>query len=632
MDAQKPKIKGLTISQIRKATNKEPKKELKPQTDKLLLKKAIKPEKAFRKIQKHDSSLLLNLTYSTNQVVNQFITPEWFTTNEKADVSVVVPLYKNSIDSLVETWDFYNDGIKVEIIFVDDDCPADSKNKVLSSWKMRQDEIKKPIGKILQSAVTQGWGACCNAGAEKASGKILIFLAPDAKLFPGWLSNLTKIIRKPEIGIVGGMQVCEEKDSIIEAGQEWSWKENKFLKIGSEVFKNHNLSESLQMNNAPTVIFDSGQTECISSSFMAVKRTDFLEWGGFSANIFNQEWSDADFCLFAKEKNKQIVYQANSRIYRSIKETYSEKYLKHGEVYFHNKWVASGRIDALVKNQRLEKIPTIEHILIKRFAAFGDVLFAAAVAPALKKKYPNSKIIFATNFPEVLKGNPWIDQIVTEHSERQFDLFFNLDMTYEYRPKTNFLKAYAESVGVNLEDCKLFLEEEPINFTFPKKYVVIHCNNGNGLWAGRNWSSVKFDQISSRLKKEGYDIVCVGKNSDHKTSFCDYDLRGKTSVGQLSTIIKNSSCFFGPDSFPMHIAQVFDVKGVIFFGSIIPETRLVSKNMKAVFAENLPCLGCHHRKSVPCVATPTCEIGVQECVVQVTVDQMWKALQEALKN
>jgi hypothetical protein len=115
MDAQKPKIKGLTISQIRKATNKEPKKEFKPQTDKLLLKKAIKPEKAFRKIQQHDSSLLLNLTYSTNQAVNQFITPEWFTTNEKADVSIVVPLYKNLIDSLVETWDFYNDGIKVDL-------------------------------------------------------------------------------------------------------------------------------------------------------------------------------------------------------------------------------------------------------------------------------------------------------------------------------------------------------------------------------------------------------------------------------------------------------------------------------------------------------------------------------------
>jgi ADP-heptose:LPS heptosyltransferase/GT2 family glycosyltransferase len=622
-------IKGLTVKQINDAIFGN--KNIKSSKNKKFIKlnKKNKPEHIFRNKQKHNLGLLLNNTYSTNQIVSECPTPTWFTSSGSADVSVVVPLYKNSIENIVETWDFFNDGIKVELIFVDDNCPENSGNKVLSCWEKRLDEIKKPIGKILRSCATQGWGACCNAGAAKASGNTLIFLNPEVKLFPGWISNLVKTLRKTNAGCVGGLFIDEENDCVIEAGREWDWQENKFLEIGAKIYKNKKISSSFKMDNVPAEIFQAGEKEFVSSNLMAVKREDFLSMGGFSPIIHNKEWSDADFCLNILEKNKKIIYQPLSRIYGKNTVVKANTRTKSDEAIFFNKWITSGRLNSLIKNNNIQNLPVLS-ILINRQAAHGDVLIAAAVAPALKKKYPEADIIFATDCPEVLHNNPWIDKVVTECSERQFHLFFNLDMVYEYRPKTNFLTSYAESVGVDPKDCELFLETEELDFELPENYVVIHA--GNSIWAGRGWSTIKFDQISNRLQKEGVKIICVGTSEDHKPLCCDYDLRNKTSIGQLATIIKNSDCFIGVDSFPMHVAQVFEKRGVAFFGSILPETRLINKSIIPVYADGIKCLGCHHRKPVPCVATTMCEIGVQECIIGVSVDRMWKTIQQALQN
>ena len=629
MKHHKEKYKGLTINQIKKATNIKNKFKCVVENNKKSIKKLSKPEKAYRKPQEHDLGLLLNLTYSTSHMIGEYPTPTWFKYDEKADVSVIIPLYNNSIENIVESWDFFNDGSKVELIFVDDNCPNNSGLKVLSSWELRKNEIKKPLGKIFKSSVTQGWGACCNIGAGNSKGKILVFIHPEMKLFPGWLSSIIKHIHKPDIGCVGGLLVNEQEDTVIEAGREWSWEQNKFLEIGSACCNGKKISSAFGLDNAPPEISQSGEREYLSSLLMAVKREDFLERGGFSPNLFYREWSDADFCMSLIEKNKKIIYQPKLRAYgQKIDQKYDKK-IKSDEIFFHNKWIVSKRIDNLVKSKRTDDYK-ISSILIRRQAAHGDVLVAASIAPALKKKYPEAKILFSTDCPEVVKNNPWIDQTTSEYSERHFHLLINLDMVYEYRPKTNFLKAYADHAGVDVSDCELYMHTEEIDVELPKDYVVVHVANNS--WVGRGWSNIKFDQLSSLLQKNDKFIVCVGTVNDHKPACCNLDLRGQTSIPQLANLIKNAECFIGTDSFPMMIADIFKVKGVAFFGSILPETRLINKSIVPVFADGIKCLGCHHRKPLPCVATTSCEVGLQECVIGVSVDKMWKTLQETLKK
>lgn len=619
--------RGMTPKQIKMAVSEVENSDQNKSVKKQSLKRKPKPQKVKRQSPHREVSLLLNLPYSITQIASQLPTPEWFTSTEKVEISIIVPLYKNSVDNLVDSWDLSSGKNGVEFIFVDDNCPWSSKNKVVAVWETRKKEIKQPIGKIVQSSMTQGWGACCNIGAKYATGNILIFLHPEGKLFPGWLNSLTRLARKTSVGIVGALHVNEPDDTILEAGKEWSWKENGFLEIGSQSYDHKTISRPFQMDNAPKAIFEAAEREMVSSLLAAIKKDIFLDIGGFSPNLFTQAWSDADICMRIKERNLKVMYQPNARLYR-ISFDKKDRYYEQGSIYFHNKWIASGRIDHLVSDERTLPKTDVKNILIRRQSSHGDVLIAAAVARALKVKYPGCRILFATDCPEVVKNNPWIDRVVDEHSERQFNLFCNLDMAYEYRPRINILTAYAEAVGVDEGECALYLHTEVPEVILPENYIVMHA--GNTLWAGRNWSSLKFDQISARIREQGYNIVCVGMLSDHKPSYCDLDLRGKTTVHQLGHVIKNSQFFIGIDSFPMHIAQTFNIPGVAFFGSILSETRLIGTSISPVQAKGVRCLGCHHNKSIPCTSTTICEVGIQECINSVSVDTMWDVIKTKL--
>lgn len=607
---------GLTPKQIKEAIYGKKPVVIKDNIKKVIVKK---PDKVVRS-SFNQPSIVMDLPYYFSQYATEYPTPTWFKNKEDVKISIIVPLFKNSIENMIESWDFHLNGYTYEIIFVDDNCPDNSKELALKLLLQKKNEFKKPVGTIISSSVTQGWGASCNIGAQFSKGEVLIFLNPELKLFPGWITSLIKYVHNSDIGMVGSLHVKESDETIKNAGLEWIWSENEFLEIGSKSFEQKKINNAFPINDCPKDIFKLSTKECLDSSCIATVKSRFLDVGGFSPNLFSKKWADADLCMTFLEKGYRLIYQPTSTVYHNEIETkYENKHEDNGKSYFYNKWITSLRINNLVKD-KIKVDESVKNILIKRQAAHGDVLIAAAVAPALKKKYPGCKIMFQTDCPEVLKNNPWIDKVIETPSERQFNYLCNLDMIYEYRPNINILTAYAEAINVDVHDCKLFLDTSIIDV--PDNYVVFHA--GKTLWAGRNWSPIKFDQLSKKIKQDGYNIVCVGTESDKLTFCCDLDLRGKTSISQLAHVIKNSKYFIGIDSFPMHVAQTFNIKSIVFFGSINPKTRIISDFVSGITAKDLQCLGCHHKKLTPCTSTNICEIGVQECINQVSVDMMYE--------
>lgn len=613
----KPIYGGLTPNQIKKIVYGEDRPA--PTVATLQTKKKAKPTKLKRPTQAHNPAFLFDLPYTTALAATVVPTPDWFTFKSKADVTVVVPLVGGSHAEAIKAWDLGNEGLKVEILYVDDGTAADG---VLEAWAARKEHLKQPVGKIIQNSTPQGWVGCCNVGAYHASGEYVVFLNPSAVPTAGWLRPLLRTIKKPEVGVVGGMHL-EDGKTFVEAGLSWSWEEQAVLPVGRRVYDGKEINRPFHIDNTPADLFDAGQRDFVSSSLMAVKKSVFAEVGGFAPNLSSAEWADADFCLWLKERGFKVMYQPNSRICRKPAQSLDRNWAQ-GRSYFLNKWGVSARMDGLVKAKRLGPKPRVEDILVRRRAAHGDVLMAAAVVPALKKKYPGSRVFFCTDIPEVVQGNPHIDKIVTEPSERQFQLYINLDMTYEYRPGQNILTVFCETAGVKKEDCQLHMATEPCGVDLPDTFTVIHA--GKTLWVGRNWSPYKFDALCTRLKSEGRFLICVGTMSDHKPANCDLDLRGKTTPGQLADVVRRAELFVGIDSFPMHVAQTFNVPGVCFMGAVKPEVVMNRDSVRAVTAEGLGCLGCHHRKPTPCTATTVCAAGVQDCINNVTVDHFLKAI------
>jgi ADP-heptose:LPS heptosyltransferase len=297
--------------------------------------------------------------------------------------------------------------------------------------------------------------------------------------------------------------------------------------------------------------------------------------------------------------------------------------------FFYQKWIASGRLDNLVNARRPFMKTTVTNILVRRGGANGDVLVAAAVCKPLKEKFPGSKLYFSTQCESVLKDHPYIDEILRPEASPQihFQIVVDLDLAYERRPKTNILQAYADEAGVSVSDCELFFRcdfvGEEYEITSP---IVIHA--GKTAWVGRNWNTNGFSEIARRLKEMNFPVICVGSLSDSYVP-CDVDLRGKISLYQLATVIKNSCLFIGIDSLPMHIAQAVKADSVCFFGSIRPETRLIGNCVTPVSRNDLPCIGCHHRKPSPSTVTDICETSDLQCE-QLEIEHFWKVIQEKL--
>lgn len=562
----------------------------------------------------------------------EYVTPTWFRYPEKADVSVIVPLYKSStvILDLIDSWTKDHGGLKVELVFVDDNCPQSSKDAVIKHWT-KKDDKSTPIGRIYYNTQNLGYGGACNTGAFNATGDYLIFLNADTTLSPNWIKPIVKALEDKTIGVVGNLQIKEGgmwNNTIDSAGSEWNWDHKSFLHIGRHSYHSQTLPIPYTLENAPRDILEFGERDMVTGCCFGIRKELFTRVGGFNPNYRIGYWEDSELCMTVKEMGFRVVYEPASVIYHKLGHTNSgaHKFAEFNREYFANKWIKSGRLDALIHNPRT-KIPQIGTIAIKRRGANGDVLAAASVCPALKKKYPGCKIIFTTECPEVLQGNPYIDKIIPEEqlSERLFQVFYNLDLVYEYRPYTPIIEAYADAVGVKVEDCKNHLIHKDFQVD---PGIVIHAGKTN--WVGRDWPLENFAAIAQKFIDEGEKVTCIGRGGDGLVP--GNDMRGKTSIPEMAGIIKNAKLFIGIDSLPMHIAQTFDVPGICFFGCIDPALRIYSDNMSGIKAANLACLGCHHRKPPPTTVTAQCETGTLDCIKKVGVEQMWSAINGLLNK
>jgi len=615
----------LTPDQILKVVGKNKKYTEKPK--RVVKEGRYKPHQAKKPSYHQKPKLLLETPIFSASNFLEYPSPEWLVKIGKAEVSIIVPLYKDHefLELLLQSWNKRGEGMVVEIIFIDDCCPYNCKDIVIKELKKKNDKI---FGSIYHNPLSRiGFGACCNFGVEKATGDNIIILSPNFMLPTNWLTSMIRPLRKEENGIVGCLQLTED-NKIDNAGYQWNWDKLKFDAIGNDVYNNLSLKKPFDANNAPEDLFRPGEREFVVGC-MSIRKNIFEDIGGFDHNYKHHNWEQLDLCLKIKENGLKVIYQPDVKLLKIKKEFNSQKVFEYNKNYFLNKWIQSKRIDNFVGKGRIND-PEIKNILIKREAAFGDVLIAAAVAPALKKKYPKSKIIFCTKHHEVLVGNPFIDRIIEDidSTERLFQYYCNFDMAYEYRPNKPILECFADLAGVDEEDCEFYLRVDKVE-GLPEKYIVIHA--GQTLWAGRNWSGFKFGVIAGRLQDAGYKVVCIGMKSDHKV-VCDLDLRQKTTIQEMAYVIQNADLFIGIDSLPMHIAQIMDIKGVVFFGSTDPNLRIYNKKMVALRQENLPCIACHHRKPRPCYVTEFCEIGTMDCINQISIDDMWSKTEEALSS
>jgi len=277
-------------------------------------------------------------------------------------------------------------------------------------------------------------------------------------------------------------------------------------------------------------------------------------------------------------------------------------------------------------------------ILVAREGAAGDVLLTTPIVKELKRKFPGSYVIFKTRYPEILKNNPYVDEVVRFEPKDGIDVVFNL--MYELYPEISIIEAYEKIAQLSIEypQIRFYLsseEKEEINeymktlsIEDTKGLVVIHPMSGNRI---KKWNGNSYQTVSDYICSRNLRVVTVGSPIDCVELKGAINLIGKLSLRQSAALISKAKLFIGLDSYPMHIADAFKIPSVILFGSTDPRKVLMNGHTVKTVQSSENCLGCRHD------TTPDrwkqnvdCRRDQLHCMESISADRVIKQIEEIL--
>jgi ADP-heptose:LPS heptosyltransferase len=244
-------------------------------------------------------------------------------------------------------------------------------------------------------------------------------------------------------------------------------------------------------------------------------------------------------------------------------------------------------------------------IILKRNAAWGDVLLMTPVIRALKKKHGVAQIHVETICPEVFNGNPdvaFVSRAVTTHSADSE--VHNLNGVSEMSPGMHVVDAYAQCVGLRAGEydkvTRLYVPQGDTEWAQRtvgvESWVAIHP--GPTAWPCKNWPFDRWQEVIEAIQALGFKVALVG-NDVMPPIKCDWDFRKKTTVGQLGALIHECKLFVGVDSFPIHVAQAVGTPVVGLFGITDPNLLLTEGSFwrAAMSPSDHPATGLRHKKA-----------------------------------
>lgn len=267
--------------------------------------------------------------------------------------------------------------------------------------------------------------------------------------------------------------------------------------------------------------------------------------------------------------------------------------------------------------------------VVRRAAAWGDVLLTTPIIRALKQRNPQSEIWVETKCCAIFRHNPHVAVTSPLVSPPKGAQVFDLNGTSENRISTHLLTAYAEAVGIDNYDCRLDFPVAPEDRARANELlngltdgVAVHI--GPTTWRGKNWPMDRWRVLLAKIEAP---IVLVGHGNDEQFPVA-FDLRGRTTVHELGAVLERCRLLITVDSFPLHVAQAVGTPIIPLFGVTSPEYILTDGSRAGpVCADHkIPSTGLRHR-----VSGQTMVQDAYGCMNSISVDAVMNAYNEMSK-
>jgi GT2 family glycosyltransferase len=240
------------------------------------------------------------------------------------------PLVRSALERLAErTEPVY------EVIVVDSASPDETPQRLRA-------EIEG--ANLVLSDENLGFGGGSNAGTEKARGRYVCFLNPDAMVEPGWLEPLLEVLEHdPGAGAVVPM-LLNPDGTIQEAG-------SVIDSVGWPLAFGRGESAGTLAHRFRREV-DYGSAAC-----MLVRRDEFVEAGGFDPVYGIGYFEDVDLSFKLKERGSKTIYEPRSRVVHELHGSGTSKQAQQrmiaNRALFYRRWS-----ERLARRPKLVELPT----------------------------------------------------------------------------------------------------------------------------------------------------------------------------------------------------------------------------------------------------------------------------------
>jgi GT2 family glycosyltransferase/glycosyltransferase involved in cell wall biosynthesis len=216
-----------------------------------------------------------------------------FPQHEEVDVSIIIPVF-DQLDythACLASLQAVQEKPRFEVVVVDD-CSTDGTAEAIA---------RIPGVVYLRNDSNSGFIASCNAGANIARGKYLVFLNNDILVKPGWLTALLDTFKEERrVGIVGSKLLYPDGRLQEAGGIIWQdasgWNYGKFDDPGKPEY-----------NYLRDVDY------CSAAALM-VPRALFESAGGFDSRYAPGYYEDTDLAFKVRQAGYRVLYQPLSEV------------------------------------------------------------------------------------------------------------------------------------------------------------------------------------------------------------------------------------------------------------------------------------------------------------------------------
>lgn len=429
-----------------------------------------------------------------------------------------------------------------------------------------------PGDKIIRNIKNEGFAGANNQGLQLAEAEYVLMLNNDCNILKtDWLDLMLNAARdNKDVGLFGSVCMKAAPD----------YRNRTLLHIGAGR--------------------ESDKWSYLEGWCLFGKRDLFLKLNGFDMRFNPAYGEDSDMCFRVKKMGLKIkalklpIKHYGNKSKKQLDETVSGQAERSMRAGF-DKWIGG---NGECKSMKKEEPKQIKTILIKRKGARGDVLLTTPIIRELKKKFPESVLVYETDCPDILARNPHIsriEKIVPRQNE--FDLVFA--PRYEVDMAKNAIDTMAKQCNVTLSSKKLEIYLTDNHTRWAKNKV--NCNKINiaihtgRAWKSKEWPFAKFIELAKYYNDKGYGIIETGNKQTQYTGV-GTDCRG-CSIKQTAALISECSIFVGIDSGNAHLAKAVGTPACVIYGSVDPVSPKSDAVEYPIRINDLECKGCRGRTS-----------------------------------